>query len=464
MTYTLLSCIDSKIINSTNFYGKFELGTWNSGQAINIANLLRRGLLSELSGTSITFVKIIGISHEYDTLPGIQECILDILLNLKKIILKSEFKIFSPQIGFLNVKGPGIIKSSDLKLPFFINLIDSDQYIATLTQNGLLNIKFLIHSGKKYLIHTPSSNHYLNWVNLLEKKKPVNLIKNNKNKFLLNNYKKWKKQTYLNKKQFFFNLIILNYLSSSGFFLISSSKKQKIFLNMKLKKKNILINHILNNYKKKLQLINFINKKIKFINYLNYNSNKIIENKIIKNNISLYKKQSNKLNLNKIGYFPIDAIFSPITNVNYTIEIKKSITKRETIFLEIWTNGTIDPRSAIHETIKILIKLFLPLQQLKTNFFNVCKSKTYFNKLNSLYFNKKIIKLSNSYFYKNQNLNKIINKSFKIKNFNKLKNINYLFIKKNKHLIYSYIIFNNNFIYIENKLIKLLYTKFKLSI
>ena len=89
MTYTLLSCIDSKIINSTKFYGRFELGTWNSGQALNIANILRRGLLSELSGTSITFVKIIGTSHEYDTLPGIQECILDILLNLKK----NNFKI-----------------------------------------------------------------------------------------------------------------------------------------------------------------------------------------------------------------------------------------------------------------------------------------------------------------------------------------------------------------------------------
>lgn len=125
-------------------------------------------------------------------------------IKFKKIILKSEFKIFSPQVGFLNVKGPGIIRASDLKLPFFIHLIDPDQYIATLTPNGSLNIKFLIHSGKKYLIHTPSSNHYLNWVNLLEKKRPIILIENNKDKFLLNNYKKWKKQKYLNKKQFIF--------------------------------------------------------------------------------------------------------------------------------------------------------------------------------------------------------------------------------------------------------------------
>ena len=487
MTHTLLSCIDSKIINSTKFYGRFELGTWSTGQAITIANTLRRGLLSELSGTSITFVKIIGTSHEYDTLPGIRECVLDILLNLKQIILKSEFKVFSPQIGFLNVKGPGIVRARDLKLPFFINSIDPNQYIATLTHNGQLNIKFLIHSGKKYLIHTPSSSHYLNWVNLLEKQKPINLIESNKNKILLNNYKKWKKQRNLNKKKFFFYLI---YFSSLGFSPVLLQQKKKVISNIKLKQRNILINYILNNNKKKNKLINLINtnkKTNEFINFLSYNSNKLIEN----NNFDLYlrknKQQKNKNNkFNKMGYFPIDAIFSPITRVNYTIEIKNSITKRETIFLEIWTNGTIDPRSAIHETIKILIKLFLPLQQLKTNVFNICKGKIYFNKLNAIYFNKKIIKLTNSYYYKNKNLNEIIKKSLKLKNFNKLKNINYLFLKsklnffdfiiinnKNNNYFYKnnklnnllvYNNLNNNYFYKNNKLIKLLYTNFKTKI
>ena len=475
MKHTLLSCIDSKIINSTKFYGRFELGTWSPGQAITIANTLRRGLLSELPGTSITFVKIIGTSHEYDTLPGIQECILDILLNLKKIILKSEFKIFAPQIGFLNVKGPGIIRSRDLKLPFFIHSIDPNQYIATLTNNSQLNIKFLIHSGKKYLIHTPSSSHYLNWVNLLEKQKPINLIKNNKNKKLLNSYKKWKKERYLNKSFFYLNIISLQYSYLLGFFPILNNNKN-----------NILINYILNNNKKKIKLINLIynnNKKInELINFFNYNSNKIIENNIF----NLKKIKQNKNNkFNKIGYFPIDAIFSPIIRVNYTVEINNSITKRETIFLEIWTNGTIDPRSAIHETIKILIKLFLPLQQLKVNFFNVCKGKIYFNKLNDSYFNKKIIKLTTSY-YKNKNLNKIINKSLKYININKLIHFNYLFIKNKKKLNFFYffiintklnyninkyknnyilkhILFynlnkTNNYFYKNNKLIKLLYT------
>ena len=444
MKHILLSCIDSKIINSTKFYGRFELGTWSSGQAITIANTLRRGLLSELTGTSITFVKIIGISHEYDTLPGIRECVLDILLNLKQIILKSEFKIFSPQIGFLNVKGPGIIRARDLNLPFFINLIDPNQYIATLTNNSQLNIKFLIHSGKKYLIHTPSSSHYLNWINLLEKQKPINLIENNKNKWVFNNYKKWKKQRYLNKKKIFFNFILFKYYVSFDLFPFLFQKKKQISSNIIVNKKSILISNILNNNKKKLKVINLINNSNnqinELLNFVSYNSNKLVENN---NSLHLKKnQQQNNIKLNKIGYFPIDAIFSPITRVNYTIEIKNSITKRETIFLEIWTNGTIDPRSAIHKTIKILIKLFLPLQQLKINFFNICKSKMYFNKLNFSYFNNKINKLTNSYYYKNKNLNSILKKLFKLKNFNKLKNINYLFIKNKTKLHFFYFIIN----------------------
>ena len=92
--------------------------------------------------------------------------------------------------------------------------------------------------------------------------------------------------------------------------------------------------------------------------------------------------------------------------------------------------------------------------------FNICKGKTYFNNLNFIYFNKKIIQLTNSYYDKNKNLNKIINKSIKLKNFNKLQNINYLFIKTKINKVYYYIIINNNVIYKKNKLSKLLYTNF----
>nr|YP_010020392.1 DNA-directed RNA polymerase subunit alpha [Ulva fenestrata]QOK35311.1 DNA-directed RNA polymerase subunit alpha [Ulva fenestrata] len=419
MKYTLISCIDSKIVNPTTFYGRFELGPWSSGQALTIANTIRRGLLSELPGTAITFVKIIGTSHEYDTLPGMRECILDILLNIKQITLKSEFQFFSPQIGFLNVKGPGIIRARDLKLPFFIKSIDPDQYIATLTHKGQLNIKFLIHSGKKYLTHTPSSKNYSKLVEILEKQKPTNLLSTNKNRFLFNKYKKWKQQRELNKKQF---------LSNS----------------------NILTNSLIK--KKKYKLINYIfDNKIKTSEF----------DELLYNNKNNYFEKINKIDFNKIGYFPIDAIFSPIKKVNYKIEVKNSITKKETIFLEIWTNGTIDPRSAIHKTVKILIKLFLPLQQFKINFFNQYKTKLYFNKFNFLYFNKKIIKLTNFYFYKKKLSFLTIKKNIFISRFIKFKNINFIFSKNTfnkKTYLEKYFFFKNKRL---NKSNLILYKKLK---
>jgi DNA-directed RNA polymerase alpha subunit len=93
------------------------------------------------------------------------------LLNIKQIILTSDFEFF-PQVGFLNVKGPGIVQQVDLKLPNFIYLVDPNQYIATLTINGSLSMKFVIACGK-YITHTPGSSLNSNWVALLKKASPV---------------------------------------------------------------------------------------------------------------------------------------------------------------------------------------------------------------------------------------------------------------------------------------------------
>jgi DNA-directed RNA polymerase subunit alpha len=103
--------------------------------------------LSQLTGTAI-LVEISGASHEYETLTGVRESVLDIILNIKQIILTSDFEFFTPQVGFLSVKGPGTIRARDLKLPDFIYAVDANQHIATLTTNGNLNMKFIIACGK----------------------------------------------------------------------------------------------------------------------------------------------------------------------------------------------------------------------------------------------------------------------------------------------------------------------------
>lgn len=343
MTYTLLSCVDSKKITLTKFYGKFELGVFSPGQALTVANALRRSLLSELSGTAIVLIQIIGASHEYDTLYGVRECVLDILLNLKKIVLQSDFDQYEPQIGFLNVQGPGVVRAYDLKLPFFISSIDPDQYIATLATDGQLNIKFLISCGKTYLNFTINSKQYFKWIEILHNVKPLflNSLKLKQNKLnSINNYQNWKKQKLLFQQfNYFPNVIQFNLLSI------------KNISHIKLKKKNL-----------------------------------IFKNKF---------EQLEKLKTSKIGFFPVDSIFAPILRVNYTIELKNNLKNKELIFFEIWTNGTIDPRFAIHKTSKILVQLLLPLQQIKKtilnnqNFFYLLKSKKKFKKLNKTIFYSK---------------------------------------------------------------------------
>ena len=154
-------CKDSRIEHNRAFYGSFILGPFEPEQSITLANALRRTLLSEIKGLAITSVEIEGVFHEYSTLPGVRDSILDILLNLKDIVLKlsnygnqkicgggitATFK--NQQIGYLKSKGPGIIKAFDLKLPPGIQCVDPEQYIATLSEEGILNMKFLINSAE----------------------------------------------------------------------------------------------------------------------------------------------------------------------------------------------------------------------------------------------------------------------------------------------------------------------------
>jgi DNA-directed RNA polymerase alpha subunit len=151
MSQFIISSKESRIENNRSFYGCFYLGPFEPSQSITIANTLRRTLLSEIYGLAIVSVTIEGASHEYSSLPGVHESVLDILLNIKEIVLKKTNKFFTPQIGYLKVQGPGVVTASHLRLPPFIQSVDPDQYIATLSHNGCLNIKFIIQYGNKWL-------------------------------------------------------------------------------------------------------------------------------------------------------------------------------------------------------------------------------------------------------------------------------------------------------------------------
>lgn len=151
-----MSCRDSRIESPRSFYGSFYLGPFKASQSLTIANALRRTLLSELSGIGITSIYIEGADHDYATLNGVYESVLDILLNLKEIVFKSNKPLTKSLVGYLQVSGPGVVRSADLRLPAPIQIVDPNQHIATLSADGHLNLKFIISEGQNFLVQTPN--------------------------------------------------------------------------------------------------------------------------------------------------------------------------------------------------------------------------------------------------------------------------------------------------------------------
>lgn len=138
-----------KIIEEKDNKAVFEIEALYPGYGITIGNSLRRVLFSSLPGVAVTEMKIKGVQHEFSTLPGVLEDVLEIMLSLKQL----HFKLFSdePQKAYLKVKGEKEVKGSDFKLPAQVELINKEQHIATLTQKSAsLEMEIQIERGLGY--------------------------------------------------------------------------------------------------------------------------------------------------------------------------------------------------------------------------------------------------------------------------------------------------------------------------
>lgn len=143
-----IECIESKTPRICEQYGKFIIEPLEPGQGLTIGNALRRTILSDLEGTSIVAARIAGVNHEFSSIPGVREDILEILLNLKEIVLKKYSN--KPQIGRLRIQGPAVITAGLFELPSDIEVIDPCQYIATIYNNNVFEMEFRIENGKGY--------------------------------------------------------------------------------------------------------------------------------------------------------------------------------------------------------------------------------------------------------------------------------------------------------------------------
>ena len=140
--------LKSEKLQSGVCYGQFLINDLKSGQGITIGNQLRRVLLGDLGGTAISAVRIVGIRHEFATIPGVREDILEILLNLKGIVIKSNTT--DVKFGRLKVQGPLVVTADLIDLPAGLEIVNSNHYIATISTSINLEIEFKIEYGTGY--------------------------------------------------------------------------------------------------------------------------------------------------------------------------------------------------------------------------------------------------------------------------------------------------------------------------
>ncbi len=131
------------------YYGKFIIEPLERGFGITLGNALRRVLLSSLQGAAVTWVKIDGAAHEFTSLPGVVEDVVDIILNIKQI----RFKLFDedPKIFTLEKEDEGEVKAGDIQTNGQAEIVNPDLHIATLTKRGRLKMELHVQWGKGYL-------------------------------------------------------------------------------------------------------------------------------------------------------------------------------------------------------------------------------------------------------------------------------------------------------------------------
>ncbi len=148
MGHFQVECVESIVDSDFGQYGKFVFEPLDRGQGITVGNSLRRVLLANLKGSAITSVRIAGVTHEFATIPGVREDVLDMLLNLEQVVLRSHSS--ESQIGRLFLRGPATVKSGDFELSPEVEVINPEQYIATLSAEATLEMEIKVDLGKGY--------------------------------------------------------------------------------------------------------------------------------------------------------------------------------------------------------------------------------------------------------------------------------------------------------------------------
>ncbi len=132
-------------------YGKFVIEPLSKGFGNTIGNSLRRVLLSSLEGTAVTSARIEGITHEYTAIPGVVEDVIDVMLNMKGLVIKTDSK--EAQHLRIDIDHAGPVLASDIQLPAGVKVVNPDWLICTIADGGSFHADIIVETGKGYVAH-----------------------------------------------------------------------------------------------------------------------------------------------------------------------------------------------------------------------------------------------------------------------------------------------------------------------
>lgn len=151
MEYTRLSeSVKIKTVSETAKEGVFEIEGLYSGYGLTVGNALRRVLLSSLPGACVTQIKIKNVKHEFTTIDGVMEDIVEIALNMKKV--RFAFHADEPQVLTIDVKGEKEVTAGDIKTNAQVEVINPESHIATLTEKKAeFSMEITVEKGLGYV-------------------------------------------------------------------------------------------------------------------------------------------------------------------------------------------------------------------------------------------------------------------------------------------------------------------------
>ena len=137
-------------------HSRFVLDPLEPGFGYTLGNSLRRTLLSSIPGAAVTNIRVQGVSHEFSTIPGVKEDVVEVILNIKNLVVSSEHD--APVVAHLSKNTAGPVTAADIQVPAGVEVHNPELVLATLNAKGKLEIEFIIERGRGYVQASQNRN------------------------------------------------------------------------------------------------------------------------------------------------------------------------------------------------------------------------------------------------------------------------------------------------------------------